>query len=69
MMDTPERARTLQRRFPRLGTYIAVLDILRDGSFRIERTLREPGHHTVWGDPERLLGVVIAVLPARMVDE
>lgn len=63
MTDTRERAGTLQRRFPQLGVYIAVLDIPRDGQVRVERTLREPGHHTVWGDPDELLRFVVAVMP------
>jgi hypothetical protein len=63
MMDTRERADTLQRRFPRLGAYIAVLNIPIDSGIRVERTLREPGHHTVWGDPGELLQCVVAVMP------
>jgi hypothetical protein len=63
MMDRQERAATLQRRFPLLGAYIAVVDIPMEGKIRIERTLREPGHHTVWGDPSELLRCVVAVTP------
>lgn len=63
MMDTRERAGMLQRRFPQLGAYIAVVDIPMDGRIRVERTLREPGHHTIWGDADGLLRCVVAVTP------
>lgn len=61
--DTPEGASKLQRRFPQLGAYIAVLDIPMDGQIRVERTLRETGHHTVWGDSGELLRCVVAIVP------
>lgn len=63
MTDTRERAGILQRRFPQLGAYIAVLDIPMDGQILVERTLRETGHHTVWGDPGGLLRCIVAVTP------
>jgi len=63
MTDTRERAAMLQRRFPQLGAFIAVLDIATNGEIRVERTLREPGHHTIWGDPDELLRCVVAVTP------
>src|SRR5262245_56113836 len=55
MMDTLERVRALRRRIPMLGASIAALDIPWRDRIRIERTLREPGHHTVWGDPDELV--------------
>ena len=47
-----------------LGDYIARLDIP-DGApgVRIERTLRTPGHHTIWADPDQLLEYVVSIVP------
>ncbi len=69
VMETQEQARTLQRRFPRLGAYIAVLDIPVDDLIRIERTLREPGHHTIWGEPDELLRAIVAVISAQAMSD
>lgn len=60
--STAAQARRQRRRSPVLGLFIAVLRVPLDGSIRIERT-RGEGHHTIWGDPEVLLSLVVAVVP------
>ena len=62
--STEAQARRKRRASPILGPYIAVLRVPTDGSVRIERTLVGDGHHTIWGEPDRLLALVVAVIPA-----
>jgi hypothetical protein len=59
--STEAQARRTVRKYPNLGSYIAVLQIPDDATARVERTLG-PGHHTVWGDPEELMRYVQAIL-------
>ncbi len=61
MSATRLHAEQQQARFPRLGSYIAVLD-LPMVRFRMERSTATPGHFTVWGDPKDLLQCVREVL-------
>ncbi|MDP8923143.1 MAG: hypothetical protein M3O34_09750 [Chloroflexota bacterium] len=61
--STAAQARRKLRTSPVLGSFIAVLRVPLDGSTRIERT-RGEGHHTIWGDPAMLMGLVVAVEPA-----
>ena len=60
--STAAQARRLARNFPALGTHIAVMYIDPDAAIRVERT-RGPGHHTVWGEPMRLLACVTSIEP------
>ena len=46
-----------------LGTYVAELRLDEDGPIRFERTTREPGHHTLWGDPAELRRCVVSIRP------
>ena len=62
--STETQARRKRRASPILGPHIAVLRVPTDGSVRIERTLGGDGHHTIWGEPGRLLALVVAVVPA-----
>jgi hypothetical protein len=50
------------RRHSGSGGYVATLIILDDAAIQVERTLG-PGHHTIWGDPDELLGCIAAVEP------
>ena len=61
--STAAQARRKRRTSPVLGSFIAVLRVPLDDSVRIERT-RGDGHHTIWGEPVTLSGLVIAVEPA-----
>ena len=60
---TAPQARRTARKFSRLGSCLAQLDIPDDAPLRIERTRHHRGHHTIWGDPAYLLGCVAAVVP------
>jgi hypothetical protein len=61
--STLAQARRKRRESPVLGSFIAVLRVPLDGSVRVESTFG-PSHHTIWGDPDVLLALVIAVEPA-----
>ena len=62
---TLAQARRKQRRSPNIGEYVAALDLVASGSVRVERTTREPGHHTAWGPPDALLACVVEVVSAH----
>jgi hypothetical protein len=61
--DSEERARQTARDYPRLGTYIAELDIPDGSAFRIERTTASQGHYTVWATAGDVLACVTAIRP------
>jgi hypothetical protein len=63
VMDTEDGAREIGSQFPANGSFVASLDIEDSGPIRYERTLRRPGHYTLWGDPARLLERVQSVVP------
>ena len=58
VLDSEAGAREIGRRFPANGSFIAVLDIPDDGAIRYRRTLRRPGHFTLWGDAAAILARV-----------
>jgi hypothetical protein len=58
VFNRADLARQQARRFPRLGRFVAEMDIPDDGSIPVERTGAAEGHHTVWGTPEELLARV-----------
>jgi hypothetical protein len=60
---TFEQARNTAQTYPLLGSFIAELAIPEDAPFVTERTLRAPGHHTIWGEPEALLRRVVTIRP------
>ena len=59
--DTEERARQAALDYPRLGAYIAMLEVREEDPVRAERTTASLGHHTLWGEPAVLLGRTLAV--------
>lgn len=64
--DSLDHARRQARETPWLGSYVAEIKVPDGASARIrwERTiLNNAGHHTLWGDPDDLLGFVVAVVP------
>lgn len=65
--ETAERARQTALDYPRLGTYIAVLDIPEEGPIGAERTTNSLGHYTLWGDAVTMLACVVAVRPVAAV--
>ena len=62
MYDSEVVARATARRFPFLGVYLAIVRIPTGALVRVEQTLGE-GHYTVWGAPDLLLTLVVAVVP------
>ena len=62
VMDSEEGARALARRYPRMGRFIARLDIPDDNPFVYEKT-GAAGHYTLWGLPLVLRAYVAAVTP------
>lgn len=61
---TVEQARLNARSFPRLGTFIGVLDVPEGGPIRAERTGRAEGHWALWGEPTDLFACVLEIVPA-----
>jgi hypothetical protein len=59
---TEIQARNRARATPRLGGYIAVLDIPENAPITIQRTGLGRGHHTLWGPPDEMLRCVVNVL-------
>ena len=62
VLDSEERARATARRWPRMGRFIARLDISDEAAVTYERT-GASGHYTLWADPTVLLASVTTVVP------
>jgi hypothetical protein len=63
VFETSAQARAAATRFPMLGTHMAELVIPEAAVIRIERTfVKQPGHHTLWGNPDEMLGYVERIL-------
>ncbi len=58
---TLTQAWRMAHRVPALGDFVAELNIPDDPAVRVERTLGR-GHHTMWGDADRLLSFVVRVM-------
>jgi hypothetical protein len=64
VFETLAQAREAANRFRALGNYVAEVAVSEEAAIRAERTfLHQPGHHTLWGDPDEMLNSVIRVLP------
>lgn len=62
LYDTEEGARVTARRYPQIGSFLAVVRVTEGTPFRIAQTFHA-GHYTLWGEPEDFLRAVIAVVP------
>jgi len=62
MYDRENEARGQARRIPKLGSFLARLEITESDSIQVRQTGGNPAHHTIWGDPQQLLTCVVAVL-------
>ena len=73
IFETANQARAVVKRAARyrlLGTHIAAVTIPEDSPIRVRRTfLDQPGHYTVWGDPDDLLRCVTRIEPVAKPDE
>jgi hypothetical protein len=63
VFDQDAQARQKALATPYLGQYIAELQVREDDPLRYERTLRTPGHYTLWGSSDVILSRVVAVRP------
>ena len=63
MHDTREASRAVQRRFPRIGSFIAALMVEDEAPVRVKQTGTDPHHYDVWAEPGELLARVVAVDP------
>ena len=61
--STLEAAQNLAARFPRLGQFIAILELSEGGPVRFEQTLESPTHYDLWGEAGKILMAVVAVVP------
>ena len=59
--DSKEAARAWAVQRPRLGRFIATLQIEDGAAIRIEKTGNDPHHYDLWGDPAEMLARVVAV--------
>lgn len=60
--ETEDQARDLARKFVRMGTWIAKLEV--PATIRAERTLpASPGHYSLWATPDELLQCVVDIVP------
>lgn len=64
---TEAQAQRHARRMPMLGRYLAEVAIASSAPVRAERTLRTPGHHTLWGNPAFLLACVRRVVAVTAI--
>jgi hypothetical protein len=64
VMDSEAGARELAAEYPRLGGYIAAIEVVEGSGIRTERTHNREGHYTMWGTPEVVMAHVRSVVPA-----
>jgi hypothetical protein len=62
VQSTQESARSLTALSPRLGQFIAVMDVAPGGPIRFEQTTRVVTHYTLWGTPAAMLATVRSVV-------
>ena len=59
---TEQEARIRAQQAPRLGRYIARLEVPSRALVTVEQTGSAPGHHTVWGAPTLVWSFVVSVV-------
>jgi hypothetical protein len=64
MYRNQELARKAARQWPRIGRYIAELELVSGKGFNIADT-GHPGHVSVWGDPLELLERIVDIVPVE----
>jgi hypothetical protein len=67
--DTLERARAIARANPAQGDFIAEIAIPDDGRITYERTGKNPGHYTLWGEPDDMVRCVTRIEPVNPRNE
>jgi hypothetical protein len=61
--ETPDQARRIALANPSQGGFIAEVAIPTDGRITYERTGKNAGHYTIWGDADEIVQCVISVVP------
>jgi hypothetical protein len=56
-----DAARALVRQFPRIGSFIAVLEIADDSPVLVEKTGTSPTHYDLFGEASDMRAAVVAV--------
>jgi hypothetical protein len=64
---TLRQAAAKARRYPALGSFVAVLNIPVGSAILFERTTQQRGHFTLWSEPEIFLSRVVAVVPVSEI--
>ncbi len=59
--NSEEHAHAIARRFPRLGSHIAELELPQGA--RLEPFQDTPDHQTAYGDPDAFLASVVRIVP------
>jgi hypothetical protein len=65
--DTLDAARAKGSQSPWLGHYVAEVRVPAGAAIRIEQTVHDPTHYTLWADPAALLSWVVSVTPVEPV--
>jgi hypothetical protein len=61
VFETLEQARRQAETYPRLGRFIAEIEIPLDAPIECQRTTRTEGHWTIWARPDYLLERIVMV--------
>ena len=61
--ETLDQAQRIARANPGQGPFIAAIAIPDDGRITYERTGKNAGHYTLWGDPDDLARHIISTVP------
>jgi hypothetical protein len=61
--STLPAVRALARQFPRIGSFIAVLEIADDSPVLVEKTGTSPTHYDLFGEASDMRAAVVAVFP------
>lgn len=61
---TTDAVRFTVGKYPKIGRYIATLEVPEDGSILHEQTTGNPAHYTLWADAKDLLERVTLVVAA-----
>ncbi len=62
MYSSVDTARRTAIAFPRIGSFLAQVQIEDDDDVRVEKTLG-PDHFTIWGEPDLLVSRVVSTVP------
>jgi hypothetical protein len=65
--DAAAARATAEYYWPRLGEYLATLEVPADASLRYQETGKHPHHCTLWGMPEAMVARIVSVEAIRRV--